>query len=140
MPFKILIMGLPGSGKTTLASKLVELLQPHYSVLWLNADKVRTEFNDWDFSEEGRIRQSLRMRDLANSSNSDLVICDFVAPLPIMRSNFNPDLIIWMDTILEGRFNDTNAVFVPPETFDLQITNLDYSIDKICELIAHTLG
>lgn len=121
MPFKVLIMGLPGSGKTFLASSLIEKIA-NRSCLWLNADKVRTEFNDWDFSKEGRIRQSRRMMDLANNSITDIVICDFVAPLPEMRSNFDPDLLVWMDTIDSGRYADTNAIFVPPTNFDFRIT------------------
>ena len=56
---KILIMGLPGSGKTTLASKLIPLL----NAKWVNNDEIRKDANDWDFSEEGRIRQAKRMAD-----------------------------------------------------------------------------
>ena len=86
MTARILIMGLPGSGKTTLAEALrQELWQEGRTVTWLNADKVRAEFNDWDFTEEGRIRQSKRMRELADASTNDFAICDFVAPLVAMR-------------------------------------------------------
>lgn len=135
MPFKVLIMGLPGSGKTFLASSLIEKIA-NRSCLWLNADKVRTAFNDWDFSKEGRIRQSLRMRDLADESNVDIVICDFVAPLPEMRNNFDPDLLVWMDTIDSGRYVDTNAIFVPPENFDFRITEFSKeSVDIIIRAI-----
>ena len=111
---KILIMGLPGSGKTTLAECLVGLLETRSTVTWLNADKIREEYNDWDFSNEGRVRQSIRMRDLADSVNTDHVICDFVAPLQVMRDNFDADLVIYMDTIKSGRFEDTNKLFELP--------------------------
>ena len=138
-------MGLPGSGKTTLAGELQKWLQAHWNpsfmpveqlavaaevggveetcrISWFNADQVRKRFNDWDFSTEGRIRQSLRMLDFALSSNAHYVICDFVAPLPEMRTNFKADWTIWMDTIDAGRFEDTNQMFVPPQHYDFRIT------------------
>ena len=119
---RILIMGLPGSGKTYFAKALVEkLTQAQKTVEWLNADDVRSKFNDWDFSEAGRIRQSVRMRTLADESKCDFVICDFVAPLQEMRNNFKADWTIWMDTIEKGRFEDTNKMFSPPEVYDFRI-------------------
>ena len=147
---KILIMGLPGSGKTYFAERLKEYLQVHGSffnmedhelikfetvpygwkpkVKWFNADEIRKKYNDWDFSKEGRIRQSLRMAEFAFKSNADFVICDFVAPLPEMRHNFKADWTIWLDTIDEGRFEDTNKAFVPPDMYDFRISekNAEY--------------
>ena len=134
---KILIMGLPGSGKTYFAERLKKYLEtygtkfhydfsdnPNYTpkVDWFNADDVRRKFNDWDFSREGRIRQSLRMFEFAMRCDGDYVICDFVAPLTEMRNNFKADWTIWMDTIDKGRFEDTNKAFVPPELYDFRIT------------------
>jgi adenylylsulfate kinase len=134
---KILIMGLPGSGKTYFAERLKKYLEEHSiffnnqaetlessraEVKWINADEVRKKYNDWDFSHEGRIRQSIRMRELADSFFNDFVIADFVAPLPEMRHNFKADWTIWMDTIEKGRFEDTNKVFTPPEQYDFRIT------------------
>jgi Adenylylsulfate kinase and related kinases len=103
---KILVMGLPGSGKTYLTERLVPLLD----AAWYNADKVREMANDWDFSDEGRTRQSNRMRNFADfeKNNGRFVVCDFVCPTRDTRSNFDADIIIWMDTIKEGRFEDTN--------------------------------
>jgi adenylylsulfate kinase len=124
---RILIMGLPGSGKTTLA----QALQARLNCAWVNADEIRARYNDWDFSAEGRVRQSKRMRILADDSNNEYVIADFVAPLKQMRDIFAADYVIWMDTIAEGRFEDTNRVFEPPETYDLRITDFDYSVDDI---------
>jgi len=133
---KILIMGLPGSGKTYFAERLQKYLE-HYSTMfkvsetiegsratvkWINADDVRKKYNDWDFSHEGRIRQSNRMRELADSFFNDFVIVDFVAPLPEMRHNFKADWVIWIDTIEKGRFEDTNKLFVPPDVYDFRIT------------------
>ena len=136
MPQRILVMGLPGAGKTYLAQHILEHLQDSYKVNelsltpltkvkvgWLNADDVRKKYNDWDFSHEGRIRQSHRMRELADSMTEyDYVICDFVAPLVEMRNNFKADWTIWVDTIREGRYADTNAMFVEPEVYDFRIT------------------
>jgi hypothetical protein len=133
---KILIMGLPGSGKTYFAERLQRYIE-HYSTMfkasetlegsraavkWINADDVRKKYNDWDFSHEGRIRQSNRMRELADSFFNDFVIADFVAPLPEMRHNFKADWVIWIDTIEKGRFEDTNKLFVPPDVYDFRIT------------------
>lgn len=123
MATKILIMGLPGAGKTYLAEQLRERLwQEGRTALWLNADKIRTEYNDWDFSESGRIRQATRMRDLADKATTDYVIADFVAPLEAMRNIYHADWTIWMDTISEGRYADTNKMFQTPEIYDFRIT------------------
>lgn len=134
---RILIMGLPGAGKTYFAQALKKYLEDfsdfynmqadsivgsRATVEWFNADDVRKRFNDWDFSPEGRIRQSHRMRELADKSWADFVIVDFVAPLMEMRHNFRADWTIWMDTIEAGRFEDTNRMFVPPEMYDFRIT------------------
>jgi hypothetical protein len=97
----------------------------HPIVKWFNADEVRKTYNDWDFSKEGRIRQSLRMAEFALKSHADYVICDFVAPLPEMRHNFKADWVIWMDTIDEGRYEDTNKAFVAPDVYDFRITEKD---------------
>ena len=137
-PKRILIMGLPGSGKTYFAERLKRYLEDHInpinehtlrpiadaqiSVTWLNADDIRKQYNDWDFSHEGRIRQSQRMRDLADEANTDYCIVDFVAPLVEMRNNFKADWTVWIDTIERGRFEDTNRMFVPPEVYDFRIT------------------
>ena len=117
---KILIMGLPGSGKTYLSQRL----QPLLGAAWFNADKVREMANDWDFSPEGRTRQSLRMKSLADfeSENQRIVICDFICPTAETRKLFDPDKVIWLDTIEKGRFEDTNALFEKPEKFDFRVT------------------
>lgn len=134
-PQRILIMGLPGAGKTYLAERLKQRLESHSrTVGWLNADEVRRHYNDWDFSVEGRIRQSLRMRDLADTSNTDYCIVDFVAPLPEMRHNFKADWCIWVDTIREGRYADTNKMFVEPDVYDFRITEQD--ADKWADFVA----
>ena len=117
MTYRILIMGLPGSGKTTLANEL----QKKFGCYWFNADGVRRIYNDWDFSEEGRLRQAHRMRELADECNDQFAIVDFVAPLPEMREIYDADFTIWMDTIKEGRYEDTNKMFVPPTDFHIRI-------------------
>jgi adenylylsulfate kinase len=116
-------MGLPGAGKTTLALNLFAMLSP--DVLWLNADEIRKKFNDWDFTEHGRLRQSQRMREIADVSNKDYVIADFVCPLPAMRDIYAADFTIWVDTITEGRYENTNRVFEPPANYDVRVTEQD---------------
>ena len=120
---KILIMGLPGSGKTYLA----ERMQPILNAAWYNADKVREMANDWDFSPQGRIRQSLRMKNLADyeKSHGRIVICDFVCPTSETKTNFDPDITIWMDTIKSGRYEDTNKMFEKPMNVDFKVTEMN---------------
>lgn len=116
-------MGLPGSGKTTLAKNLV----PMFNAVWLNADEVRKEADDWDFSTEGRIRQANRMNTLAQEAvdNNRVVVADFICPTESTRQNFKADYTIWMDTIEVGRFEDTNTLFEPPSEYDFRVPHLD---------------
>ncbi len=119
----ILIMGLPGAGKTTLANELAPLLNAKR----LNADEVRKAANDWDFSEEGRTRQAKRMADFALKlkNEGNYVIADFICPTPKARSLFPADYVVWVDTIKEGRFDDTNKMFVKPEKYNFHVTTQD---------------
>jgi len=118
---KILIMGLPGAGKTWLA----ERLQKQLDCAWFNADEVRRMANDWEFGEEARIRQARRMRNLANYEKGcgRTVICDFVCPTELTRHIFEADYTVWLDTIKKGRFEDTNKMFETP-------TKVDYHVSK----------
>ena len=151
MTQRILIMGLPGSGKTTLAGALkkyleengeisyARALQEHIGdfnceVNWFNADDIRRKYNDWDFSNDGRIRQSIRMFQFSMEAGGDYVICDFVAPLVEMRNNFKADWTIWVDTIREGRYADTNAAFVEPAEYDFRVN------EQNCEKWAEFIG
>lgn len=127
---RALIMGLPGSGKTTLAKALHERLQDS---LWLNADVLRRLYNDWDFSPAGRFRQAKRMADMARISESEFVVADFVCPTPELREMFDANVLVWVDTIKSGRFEDTNKAFVPPEEYDLRV--VDYDTNKWVNLI-----
>ncbi len=119
-------MGLPGAGKTTLADELAPLMNAKR----LNADEVRKAANDWDFSEEGRKRQSKRMADnaikLKNEGNN--VIADFICPTPAARKLFPADYVIWVDTIKSGRFEDTNQMFVKPEKYNFHVTSQDAKV------------
>lgn len=132
---KILIMGLPGAGKTTLAEPLVEAL----GAIWFNADAVREEYDDWDFSDEGRIRQANRMKDLCDAvvASGGIAVADFVAPTPKARSDFNADFLIWVDTIPAGRFEDTNKIFVEPtrDEIDWIIRDWDWEVSEIVNKI-----
>ena len=122
----ILIMGLPGSGKTTLASELAPLINAKR----INADEVRKNANDWDFSEEGRTRQAKRMDELAKKikEQGNHVVADFICPTPKARSLFPADYIVWVDTIKKGRFDDTNQMFVKPEKYDCHVTTQDAKV------------
>ena len=113
-------MGLPGSGKTYLTKRLVPLL----SAAWFNADKIREMTNDWDFSDQGRLRQSNRMKTYSDfeKSHGRMVICDFVCPTKETRQMFDADFTVWMDTIKEGRFEDTNKLFERPCDVEMRIT------------------
>ena len=130
-------MGLPGSGKTWLA----ERLQKHLDCAWFNADAVRQMANDWEFGEEARIRQARRMRNIADYEKGcgRTVICDFVCPTELTRYIFEADLTIWMDTIKEGRFEDTNAMFERPGEVDLHIDRF-ISEDEVVGVVNFIAG
>ncbi len=119
-------MGLPGAGKTTLANELAPLLNAKR----LNADEIRKAANDWDFSAEGRKRQAKRMAEHAikMKQKGNYVIADFICPTPEARSIFQADFVIWVDTIKEGRFEDTNQMFVKPEKYDFHVTTQDAKV------------
>ena len=122
-------MGLPGSGKTTFAKELIKFID----AVWLNADKVRKEANDWDFSTKGRERQAQRMKDFSKKiiEENNHVIVDFICPTEKTREAFNPDFIIFMDTIKEGRFEDTNKMFVKPKKYDYRVTKKNAEVEAL---------
>ena len=130
---KILIMGLPGAGKTTLAKYILRDIK----AVWVNADEVRKKFNDWDFSENGRIRQSLRMKEISDKAikNGNNVVADFICPTPKTRKEFNADYLVWVDTIQKGRFDDTNNFFVKPTKFNMRVDtkNAEFWSKKIID-------
>jgi adenylylsulfate kinase len=116
---KILIFGLPGSGKSTLSEPFAKLINGH----WVNADQVREQYNDWDFTLEGRMRQAMRMRYICDGivRAGKTAIADFVCPTEAARLEFGPDYTVWMDTIAEGRFEDTNRMFEKPAKYDYHV-------------------
>jgi adenylylsulfate kinase len=135
---KVLIMGLPGSGKTTLAEKLFnELLKNHHSE-WVNADDLRKEVDDWDFSPEGRMRQALRMRTIADAgvAQNFIMICDFVCPTRELREVFDADFTIWMDTIPKSEYADTNSMFEKPTEDEYDIRIDEFNSDSWSATIA----
>ena len=116
---KILIFGLPGSGKSTLAKPFADLI----GGVHINANAIRTKYNDWDFSLEGRNRQASRMKYLSDGvvKAGKIAVADFICPTHLTRLEFNPDYTVWMDTISRGKFEDTNDMFEPPEKVDYHI-------------------
>ena len=133
-------MGLPGAGKTTLAKELHSRLSTKST--WFNADIVRNQYNDWDFSLEGRVRQCARMHTKAKFSTSEYVICDFIAPIKFLRDMFNADYTIWVDTVNTCSYLDTLEIFEPPTEYDLRVTeqNAVKSADKIIALLGIVNG
>ena len=131
-------MGLPSAGKTTLAQALIDQFLNHgKTVNWFNADQVRKDNDDWDFSDTGRLRQAARMHHLAKDSEADFVICDFVCPTPLLRLIFGPDYTIWVDTIEESSYEDTNDIFTPPKHFDFRVVqkNAEHYSKLIAEIL-----
>ena len=120
---RILVMGLPGSGKTTLA----KLLAPMFNVVWRNADEVRKQAKDKDFSVAGRMVQASRMLTLAKKTEAQnrVVIADFICPTDNTRTIFKADYTVWMDTIKEGRFEDTNKMFIKPKEYDFRVGHME---------------
>jgi len=130
---KILICGLPGSGKTTLAKPLAKLLDAEL----LNADEVRTQNNDWDFSEDGRVRQAQRMRELADAivEAGRMVIADFICPTEVTRKKFDADFTIHMNTINAGRYEDTNDMFERPSMCNFIVSEWRNDTPKVLDSI-----
>ena len=124
-------MGLPGSGKTYLAKRFSKIVNAE----WLNADKIRGKYNDWDFSEQGIIRQVKRMKNLAQHSRKKIVVADFVCPTKEAREKFEPDFVVWMDTIPEGRYEDTNRMFENPQKYDIDYHVAEWFNDTHTQLV-----
>lgn len=119
-------MGLPDAGKTTLAKALVnELIEAGKTVKWFNADQVRKDNNDWDFSDAGRLRQAHRMNKLTKESDVDFVVCDFICPTPLLRAIYSPHYNIWVDTVIKSKYEDTDAKFTPPTNYQYRIIEKD---------------
>jgi len=135
---KILIMGLPGSGKTTLAKALCKQL----GMVHLNADTMRNRvWTDLDFSLESRKTQAQRMGNLSDVLNEQGfdTVADFVCPTQDTREQFGDCFTIWVDRIEAGRFEDTNKLFTPPSQYDLRIP-AGLSVFQECWIVQEALN
>ena len=117
----IQIIGLPGSGKTTLAKELVK----HFGAIHLNADEVRDFVNyDLGFSHEDRIEHSRRLGGMARlfqEQGKDVVV-DFVCPTLDTRKAFgDADVVVFMDRVQESIYKDTNLMWQRPDNPDVVI-------------------
>ena len=136
---KILVCGLPGSGKSTFSSALADATGGFH----LNADEIRDRYHDWDFSMEGRLRQANRMRHLADGIvfAGGIAIADFVAPTEEARLSFGADYTVFMDVISESRYEDTNKIFQPPTNADfVQKEWVDYADSEVFTILLQTMG
>ena len=118
---KILIMGLPGAGKTTLATTLAPLL----NAVVFNADEVRANISrDLGFGHDDRVEHARRMGWMCDRvvEAGGTVIADFICPTEETRAAFGDAFTIWLDRISVGRFEDTNRMFVAPKCFDLRVS------------------
>lgn len=138
---RVLIMGLPTSGKTYLASKLYKKIkESEIKCMWLNADVLRKFHDDWDFSQEGRVRQSKRMKlyaDLSELDNYQVVLFDFVAPIFKQRMMVNPNYVVWVNTVEESPYEDTNKIFEKPSLVDIEVKEKD--AEKYADIIFNDL-
>ena len=139
MRMSVLIFGLPGAGKTTLAEQVRNNISGFNPVLWINGDDVRNKHQDFDFSREGRIRQAQRIRMLADEAQRDgmVAVCDFVCPYEDTREIIEADISVWVDRIQESRYEDTNKTWETPQDgeYNLRLTE-PYDVDQWAKIIA----
>jgi predicted kinase len=145
-PKVILIQGLPGSGKTTLARKLKERL----NAVHINADWAReTITKHLGFSHEDRVKQAHALGQVARlmQDNGQWAIVDFVCPVPATRAAFlyhfkkRSDVFsVWMNTIQEGRFEDTNKLYKAPGDDLVDYAKCGYCDDRDFDLLAEHIA
>lgn len=129
---RILITGKNGAGKTYLATELMKYLDAAH----FNADEVRKMFNDWDFSEEGRLRQAKRMKSLAvfASEVKPYVLLDFICPTNQLRWSVNADFVIWMSDDGYNKYADTAKMWEDPDVYNLKLTK-EYEAQDVVQQI-----
>lgn len=131
--FRILVMGMPGSSRSSIAHKLAERFE---DASLLDSFNLRKENKDIDFTPDGQLRHCYRLLNLARSSKSQLTIINMTCPLPKMRQILNPDIVIWASDAQTCQYKELNEMFVPPVQYDIECANdSDQTIDDILKRI-----
>jgi hypothetical protein len=129
--YRILVMGLPGSSRSSIVHKLANVIAEEASIL--DSYGLRQQFKDIDFTEDGQMRHCYRILDLARAATTPVTVINMTCPLPKMREILNPDIIVWASDGNECPYSELNEMFVPPMKHDIECK--DSSDSTISDII-----